>query len=111
MAEQTTISLTVTGDEVLGGFVQDAHTGCVARGIRARRARLSRVALVGDDAHELAAGLAAGRGDAVAIVTGGLGPTHDDRTAAAVAEVTGRAFELHAGAQEMVQARITQLVR
>ena len=50
----------------------------------------ARIAIVGDRADELEATLGEALGADLCLVTGGLGPTHDDRTVELVARVTGR---------------------
>jgi nicotinamide-nucleotide amidase len=68
---------------------------------------LDRVEVVGDRLEDLVArlrALVAGSADLV-IVTGGLGPTHDDLTMQAVALATGRRLALSQEALAMVEAR------
>ncbi len=54
----------------------------------------SRITIVGDDAADLEAALREGIQSDVCLVSGGLGPTHDDRTIELVARAAGRALEL-----------------
>ncbi len=51
-----------------------------------------RVSIVGDDPEELEEALREGMQADVCLVSGGLGPTHDDRTLELVARVAGRAM-------------------
>ena len=53
-----------------------------------------RISIVGDDAHDLEAAIRDGIQSDVCLVSGGLGPTHDDRTIELVARAAGRALEL-----------------
>ncbi len=54
----------------------------------------SRITIVGDDAEDLEAALREGIQADVCLVSGGLGPTHDDRTVELVARAAGRALEI-----------------
>jgi molybdopterin-biosynthesis enzyme MoeA-like protein len=61
--------------------------------------------VLGDDLEVVAAELAAAlaRGSRVVVTAGGLGPTADDLTLAAVARGAGRALRLHPEARQMVK--------
>jgi nicotinamide-nucleotide amidase len=52
----------------------------------------ARVLVVGDDPDELVAALAEGLAADLCLVSGGLGPTHDDRTVELLASAAGRAL-------------------
>ncbi len=79
-----------TGDELMTGAILDTNTGHAARRLRERGVLLRRATSVGDAQAEIEAALreAAARADVV-VVSGGLGPTEDDRSAAAAAAVAG----------------------
>jgi nicotinamide-nucleotide amidase len=55
------------------------------------------ISIVGDDEHELERALAEGLRADLCVVTGGLGPTHDDRTVELVARVAGVPLRLDDG--------------
>ena len=76
----------VTGQELLLGLVADANTRFLARELDRLGIELRRVSIVGDAQGEIAAGLRELAGHDLVITSGGLGPTHDDRTVEAVAE-------------------------
>jgi nicotinamide-nucleotide amidase len=82
-------ALLVTGQEILLGLVADANTRFLAHELDALGIELRRVSVVGDDRGEIVAGLRELAGHDLVITSGGLGPTHDDRTVEAVAEVAG----------------------
>jgi nicotinamide-nucleotide amidase len=88
-AGRPTAALLVTGQELLLGLVADANTRCLARDLDALGIDLRRVGIVGDGHDEIVTGLRELAGHDLVITSGGLGPTHDDRTVAAVAEVAG----------------------
>lgn len=81
----------IIGDEILSGKFADANTPALIDMLADIGVRLGRVVVIGDDEREIAAEVraAAQRFDAV-ITSGGLGPTHDDRTVAAVSAAFGR---------------------
>jgi len=66
-----------------------------------------RIAIVGDDPDELEAALRDGFEADVCLVSGGLGPTHDDRTIELVARVAGRELRV----DPALEAEIEQISR
>ena len=82
-------ALLITGQELLLGLVSDANTRFLAHELDALGIELRRVSIVGDEHDEIAGGLRELAGHDLVITSGGLGPTHDDRTVQAVAEVAG----------------------
>jgi nicotinamide-nucleotide amidase len=89
------VELLTIGDELLLGFTLDTNGPFLARELAALGVTVAHRASVGDDADAVAAAVreALARTGAV-IVTGGLGPTADDRTRDAVAAVFGRQLAL-----------------
>jgi molybdenum cofactor synthesis domain-containing protein len=82
----STAALVIVGDEILTGEVEDRNTSVLARGLWRSGIALERVVVVPDRLEAIHAGIAEQlrRVDLV-IVSGGIGPTHDDCTRAAVA--------------------------
>jgi nicotinamide-nucleotide amidase len=103
-----TAAILVTGSEILLGRTQDRNSGTLARSLDAHGVRLERIVTVDDREEHLRAALDGllAEGHDLIITSGGLGPTHDDRTVAIVAEATGRALVL----DEPVLAEITAIV-
>jgi nicotinamide-nucleotide amidase len=87
-------ALLITGSELLLGLVADRNTSFLARALDRLGVDLERVLVVGDGEDEIVEGLETLRRHDVVITSGGLGPTHDDRTVAAVARASGRALVL-----------------
>jgi nicotinamide-nucleotide amidase len=85
------IEIVTIGDELLLGFTIDTNAAHLARELAAIGVRIARRSTVGDTASEIADGVkeALMRTGAV-ITTGGLGPTSDDLTKPAIAELFGR---------------------
>ena len=63
----------------------------------------ARVTIVGDRPEELEAALREGLGAALCVVSGGLGPTHDDRTVELAARVAGRELVLDEGLEAEIE--------
>ena len=103
----------MTGDEVLLGRVAERNAGFLARTLAQRGIPVLRTLVVGDSLDEVADGLTAliELGVDVVCTTGGLGPTYDDLTMAAVARATGRPLQLDAQALAMVEERTRSVAR
>src|ERR1700759_5759706 len=103
---ETTAAVLVIGDEILSGRTQDTNTNYIARFLAALGIDLREVRVVGDVEEEIVAGLNVlrHRYDLV-FTTGGIGPTHDDITADAVAKAFGLAIGYHPEAYALVEAR------
>jgi len=87
-------AIVVTGSELVRGDRQDRNGPFLA----AEAVRLGldpvRIAIVGDRVEDLEAAFAQGFEAELCLVSGGLGPTHDDRTVELVARVAGRPLVL-----------------
>lgn len=94
-----------TGEELLKGEVVDTHAAWISEKLGELGVAVVCHLSVGDDRFSLAEAFreVAGRCE-VAVVTGGLGPTEDDRTALAVAEAAGVPLEEDAAAVASVAA-------
>ena len=101
-----TAAVLVIGDEILSGRTQDTNTNHIARFLTALGIDLREVRVVGDAEGEIVAALNALRGmhDFV-FTTGGIGPTHDDITADAVARAFGVGIGYHPEAYALLEAR------
>jgi nicotinamide-nucleotide amidase len=80
-----TAEIITVGDELLIGQVINTNQAFIAERVNGLGIRIGRMTTVGDDLEAIVASFAAGweRADVV-VVTGGLGPTHDDITRTAV---------------------------
>ena len=87
--------IVVTGSELVRGERTDLNGPFLARSVLALGLEPARIHVVGDDPDELEAAVreAVASADFVA-VSGGLGPTHDDRTVEVVARVANVELEL-----------------
>lgn len=101
----------ITGDEVLRGSIPERNAAPLSASLDRLGFGLDGVSVVGDDAAVIRDAVAARlrAGADLVVVSGGLGPTHDDLTMAAVAQATGRELALDAAALEMVTRRSTAI--
>jgi molybdenum cofactor synthesis domain-containing protein len=99
-------AILVIGDEILSGRTQDTNTNHIARFLGALGIDLKEVRVVGDVEGEIVAALNALRAayDFV-FTTGGIGPTHDDITADAVARAFGVGIGYHPEVYALLEAR------
>ena len=86
-------ALVVTGSELVRGDRTDLDGPFLARSLVGLGLEPARITIVGDAVEELEAALRDGLTHDLLITSGGLGPTHDDRTVELLARAAGR--ELH----------------
>jgi molybdenum cofactor synthesis domain-containing protein len=102
-----TAAILVIGDEILSGRTPDTNTNTIARFLGALGIDLKEVRVVGDVQDEIVAALNALRARYTYIfTTGGIGPTHDDITADAVAKAFEVGIDYHPEALAILAARI-----
>src|SRR5271163_1256144 len=89
-SQTVTAAILVIGDEILSGRTKDRNIGYIAEYVARLGVEVREVRVVPDDEGEIVAALNAlrARWDYV-FSTGGIGPTHDDITADAVAKAFG----------------------
>jgi nicotinamide-nucleotide amidase len=80
----------LTGSELVRGDRVDGNGAFVARELTRLGLEPVRIVLVGDDPLELERAVAEGLAADACVLSGGLGPTHDDRTVETLARVAGR---------------------
>ena len=104
--ERVTAGVLIIGDEILSGRTQDTNLRDIAKYLGVHGVDLAEARTVSDDIPEIVAALDAlrTRYDYV-ITTGGIGPTHDDITADAVAAAFGVELEEHPEIMAMMAAR------
>src|SRR5262249_37955602 len=83
-------AVVLTGSELVRGQRTDRNGPFLARELVRLGFEPARLIIVGDDADELDAAFHEGLRYELCITSGGLGPTHDDRTVELLAHVTGR---------------------
>ncbi|HEY0267453.1 MAG TPA: molybdopterin-binding protein [Rhizomicrobium sp.] len=96
----------VIGDEILSGRTQDTNTNTIARFLTALGIDLKEARVVGDTQDEIIAALnALRRRHDLVFTTGGIGPTHDDITADAVAAAFDVGIGYHPDAYALLEKR------
>jgi nicotinamide-nucleotide amidase len=80
----------VTGSELVRGDRRDLNGPFLASELLRLGLEPARISIVGDDPGELEEALREGLEADLCLVSGGLGPTHDDRTVELVARAAGR---------------------
>ncbi len=107
MSEPITVEILCVGNELLRGEIQDTNTHWICRLINSRGGHVVRVTILPDLEDEIAAAVesAIGRGVGVLFTSGGLGPTDDDLTLAAVSKGAGVDLILNETARQMVKER------
>lgn len=100
------IAILAIGDELLNGDQADTNTAAIARVLSEQALSIREAACVRDREEAIAAALnrLAGTHQAV-IVTGGLGPTADDRTARGAAKALGVPLSLDPLALQQIRER------
>ncbi|MEA5114861.1 MAG: competence/damage-inducible protein A [Geobacteraceae bacterium] len=107
MSKPVSVEILVVGNEILIGDIQDTNTNWICKLINSRGGYVARATMLRDIPAEIAAATRAAieRGVDVLITSGGLGPTADDLTVAAVAEGAGLELRLDEQARQMVKER------
>lgn len=106
---EVTAALVVIGDEILSGRTKDVNIGTVADFCTDLGIALSEVRVVPDIEEEIIAAVNAVRARYTYVfTTGGIGPTHDDITADAIAKAFGVALLINPEARAMLEARWKQ---
>jgi molybdenum cofactor synthesis domain-containing protein len=100
-----TASLIIIGNEILSGRTVDANLSYIATRLGEIGVRMAEARVVPDDEVAIAAAVNACRArHTYVFTTGGIGPTHDDITAASIAEAFGRRFERNREAERRLLA-------
>jgi molybdenum cofactor synthesis domain-containing protein len=108
MSSNPTAAVLVIGDEILSGRTQDTNTNYIAKFLGLLGIDLKEARVVPDVEDEIVAALNALRARYTYVfTTGGIGPTHDDITADAVAKAFGVGIDYHPEALAMLAARFT----
>jgi nicotinamide-nucleotide amidase len=99
------VGLVLVGAELLEGRATDANGTFLARRVTEAGARVARWVVVGDEEEAIACAVgAAAEAAPLVLLSGGLGPTEDDRTRAGLARAAGLPLEEDAVAWAWIQA-------
>jgi nicotinamide-nucleotide amidase len=86
--EALTAEIITIGNEILSGLTVNTNASAISLGLESSGVPVRRSITVGDDAADLEEAFLAAR-ESVIVVTGGLGPTHDDITRSVFCDVFG----------------------
>lgn len=100
----TTASICTIGDEILIGQIVDTNSAYISRELNAIGIRICGMVSIGDNHDRIINTLRNElKNNDIVITTGGLGPTKDDITKAALAELSGSSrYVVHEGQKEVV---------
>src|SRR5260370_15154133 len=105
-AQIVTAGLLVIGDEILSGRTKDKNIGYIAEYLTTIGIELKEVRVVADEEDAIVEALNALKSRyCYVFTTGGIGPTHDDITADAVAKAFGVSIDHHPEAVALLRAR------
>lgn len=105
-----TAAVLIIGDEILSGRTRDSNLQTIALKLEERGIRLREVRVVPDLEAEIAAAVnALRRRYTYVFTTGGIGPTHDDITAAAIAVAVGKPLTRHPEAWQRMSAHYARI--
>src|SRR4029453_1260284 len=106
MPATVTAALLVIGDEILSGRTKDKNIGYIAEYLTGIGIDLREVRVVPDVEEEIVGAVNALRAPYTSgFPTGGIGPTHDDITADAIAKAFGVAIDIDERARAMMLER------
>ncbi|HEX7322460.1 MAG TPA: competence/damage-inducible protein A [Mycobacterium sp.] len=108
----TRAGIVVTGTEVLSGRVQDRNSPWIADRLLELGVELGHITICGDRPEDIEAQLRflAGEGMDLIVTSGGLGPTADDLTVAAVARFCERELVLDSDLEARIAAIIKRMM-
>ena len=95
----TTASVCTIGDEILIGQIVDTNSSAIARALQDCGIKVEDMVSIGDDRRAIINTLKRElKKNSIVIATGGLGPTKDDITKAALARLSGsKGYVVHPG--------------
>lgn len=94
----------VTGSELVRGDRQDRNGPFLAAEFMRLGIEPARISIVGDNPQELETALREGLEADLCLTSGGLGPTHDDRTVELVARAAGRGLVVDPALEAEIEA-------
>ena len=107
MSKKTKVNaaILIIGNEILSGRTQDTNTSTLANWLNSIGVKVNEVRVVPDDEKKIVDTLNILRKENnYVFTTGGIGPTHDDITAASVSKAFGLKYEIHNEAFKILEA-------
>lgn len=105
------VEILTIGNEILLGLIEDTNSNYLCHVVRGMGGRVRHITVVRDEIDAIADDIKASieRGADLIFTCGGLGPTDDDLTLAAVAKAAGVRLELNETARQLVESRYRKL--
>jgi nicotinamide-nucleotide amidase len=106
-------SIIAIGDELLAGYTLDTNSNWIAQRLRALGIPLKRTTQVRDREDEIIEQVQREIADpevTLVFCTGGLGPTPDDRTFAALGRALGRELVIEEAVRERIEGRLARML-
>lgn len=112
MSEGRSVEIICVGNELLIGKTLNTNAHWLAKRITSLGLKVRRITVVGDDLEEISSAIkeTVNRKPCFIIVTGGLGPTFDDKTLEGVALGLGLELQENREALEMIRAKYERYV-
>ena len=107
MSKKTKVNaaILIIGNEILSGRTQDTNTSTLANWLNSIGVKVNEVRVIPDDEKKIVNTLNVLRKENnYVFTTGGIGPTHDDITAASVSKAFGLKYEIHKEAFKILEA-------
>ncbi|WP_410218916.1 competence/damage-inducible protein A [Paracoccus sp. (in: a-proteobacteria)] len=113
-SDNPTAAILVIGDEILSGRTREGNAHHLAQVLTATGFDLREIRVVADDHGRIVAAIRAldhslGGDYDLLFTSGGIGPTHDDITADAVADAHGTTVAIHPEARALLQDRCDRM--
>jgi nicotinamide-nucleotide amidase len=105
LASRPRVAIVASGSELVRGDRYDRNGPFLAASLLRLGLEPARITVVGDDPADLETALADGLGEDLLVVSGGLGPTHDDRTIELLATAAGVGVHIEEPLREAIQER------
>ena len=105
------VEILTIGNEILLGLVEDTNSNYLCRVVRGMGGRVRHIAVVRDEIDAIAdeIRMSVERGADLIFTCGGLGPTDDDLTLAALAKAANLRLETNETAKQLVERRYRKL--
>ncbi|TMD98626.1 MAG: competence/damage-inducible protein A, partial [Chloroflexi bacterium] len=107
-----TSAIVAIGDELVGGFTLDTNSHWMTERLRLLGYPVKRVTQIRDKPHEIIEQVGRELDDpdvTDVFLTGGLGPTPDDRTFAALAEALGKELTVWEETRARIERRVQRM--
>jgi nicotinamide-nucleotide amidase len=103
------VTVIAVGDELLNGFIVNTNAAWLGRALAGVGCTVVHGHTIGDSVESIASTITSALpGSDVVVISGGLGPTSDDRTRAGMARAAGVELARHAEAEQALRDHLSQ---